>query len=105
MKDLLIEASLAAGQEILNVYNSPNFEIEIKSDNSPLTKADKAANDIIMSYLNKTNIPVLSEEGKQIPDSCLCATNRIRRKQSIAIGTYILEDVCSTQFSAHEKYS
>ena len=40
--------------------------IEIKGDNSPLTKADKASHNVIMSYLTKTNIPVLSEEGRDI---------------------------------------
>tara|TARA_B100001287_G_C22474973_1_gene431499 strand:+ start:228 stop:395 length:168 start_codon:yes stop_codon:yes gene_type:complete len=34
-------------QEILKIYNSDDFNIEIKSDNSPLTKADKVTNDII----------------------------------------------------------
>ena len=67
MKNLLeiaITASLEAGKKVLEVYNSSNYEIEIKSDNSPLTLADKLSHKTIMSYLNITNIPVLSEEGK-----------------------------------------
>ena len=34
-----IDAALAAGKEILNVYNDPSsdFQIERKADNSPLT--------------------------------------------------------------------
>ena len=43
-----------------------NFNIEIKEDNSPLTKADSASNEVIMTYLKNTAIPVLSEEGKEI---------------------------------------
>ena len=43
-----------------------DFNIEIKGDNSPLTKADTASHKVIMRYLNKTEIPVLSEEGRAI---------------------------------------
>jgi 3'(2'), 5'-bisphosphate nucleotidase len=61
-----IEAALHAGKAILEIYNSGDFDIEIKGDNSPLTKADKASHKLIMSYLESTGIPVLSEEGKAI---------------------------------------
>ena len=70
MSDLLkyaIKASLLAGKEILSVYNSNDFEIQIKSDNSPLTLADQNAHKKIVEILNETNIPLLSEEGKHIP--------------------------------------
>ena len=61
-----IDAALQAGKIILEIYHSGDFDIEIKGDNSPLTKADKASHNVIMSYLTKTNIPVLSEEGRDI---------------------------------------
>ena len=61
-----IEAALKAGKAILEIYHSGDFDIEIKGDNSPITKADTASHNAIMSYLIKTNIPVLSEEGKAI---------------------------------------
>jgi len=70
MKDILntaINAALEAGKSILKIYHSGEFDIEIKGDNSPLTKADIASHNVIMSYLTKTKIPVLSEEGKAIP--------------------------------------
>ncbi|MEQ9402626.1 MAG: 3'(2'),5'-bisphosphate nucleotidase CysQ [Cyclobacteriaceae bacterium] len=60
------DASLAAGKEILKIYDSGDFSIEAKSDNSPLTLADKAAHNRIVSFLDKTNIPILSEEGRNI---------------------------------------
>ena len=63
---LAIKAAIEAGKEILNIYQSGNFEIEIKCDTSPLTKADKAAHKIISSFLEKSQIPILSEEGKSI---------------------------------------
>ena len=62
-----ITATLEAGKAILEIYHSGAFDIEIKGDNSPLTKADTASHNVIMSFLTKTNIPVLSEEGKAIP--------------------------------------
>jgi len=63
---LAIQASLEAGKAILEVYSSNEFNIEIKGDDSPLTKADKNANDVINSYLIKTPIPIISEENKQL---------------------------------------
>ena len=69
MKQLLhtaITAALEAGKAILEIYHSGEFDIEIKGDNSPLTRADTASHNVIMSYLTKTDIPVLSEEGRDI---------------------------------------
>ena len=68
-KELLsaaISASLNAGKEILEVYNSHDFEIQIKSDNSPLTIADQRAHQAIVSVLDNLGIPVLSEEGEHL---------------------------------------
>lgn len=59
-----IQASLEAGKIIMQVYNSA-IEVEYKDDKSPLTEADKKANDIINSYLIPTEIPIISEENKQ----------------------------------------
>ena len=61
-----ITAALDAGKAILEIYHSGEFDVEIKGDNSPLTKADTASHNVIMTYLIKTDIPVLSEEGKAI---------------------------------------
>lgn len=59
-------AAIEAGKEILDVYtNNENFEVEIKDDNSPLTMADKRANDRIEEILG-SELPILSEEGKEI---------------------------------------
>ena len=68
-KNLLITAINAAvdgGDAILNVYNNEETQVEYKEDNSPLTQADKQANEAIMALLGPTGIPVLSEEGKSI---------------------------------------
>jgi 3'(2'), 5'-bisphosphate nucleotidase len=58
------KAAINAGAEILKVYNN-DFKVTYKKDASPLTIADQRANEIIENLLSKTNIPVLSEEGKQ----------------------------------------
>jgi 3'(2'), 5'-bisphosphate nucleotidase len=61
-----IEASIVAGKVIMEIYEK-DFQIDFKNDNSPLTEADTAANTVIMDYLKKTNIPIISEENMQIP--------------------------------------
>ena len=62
-----IEAAGHAGDEILKVYESGDFQAEAKGDQSPLTLADKNAHRAIVSILEKTGLPILSEEGKSIP--------------------------------------
>jgi len=61
---IAIQASLEAGKVIMQVYDTA-FDVEIKEDKSPLTEADKKANDIINSFLIKTEFPIISEENKQ----------------------------------------
>lgn len=63
---LAVQASLQAGIAIMEIYKEDDFEIQNKDDNSPLTKADLAANNVITKFLLETNIPILSEEGKSI---------------------------------------
>jgi 3'(2'), 5'-bisphosphate nucleotidase len=60
------KASVLAGKAIMEVYNSEDFGVEYKKDNSPLTLADKKANAVIVKML-RDNFPqyaVLSEEEK-----------------------------------------
>ncbi len=61
----VISIALRAGDAILDVYKQ-DFAVELKSDNSPLTTADKKANDIIVKGLMAldTGIPIISEENK-----------------------------------------
>ena len=65
--ETVINASVEAGKAIMDIYDNGDFGVEMKSDNSPLTLADKAAHAVIMDYLQETQIPVLSEEGKHAP--------------------------------------
>jgi len=61
------QAALHGGIEILEVYNNEETQVEVKGDDSPLTQADTRAHKAIMSLLEPTGIPVLSEEGKHLP--------------------------------------
>ena len=63
-----INASIKGGHAIMEVYTS-DFIVEHKEDKSPLTLADKNCNTIIEADLEKTNIPILSEEGAKTPFS------------------------------------
>lgn len=66
---IAIRAALDAGKSIMDIYTDPDadFEVESKADNSPLTIADKRANQVITSALSCTPFPILSEEGREIP--------------------------------------
>ena len=63
---LAIKAARLGGEEIIKIYNG-EFEVSFKEDNSPLTVADENANAVIESLLEVTNIPILSEEGRDVP--------------------------------------
>ena len=62
--DDLINCVDTASKEIMQIYNSDNFETSDKADGSPLTLADKASNQIITEGLKKItpDIAVISEE-------------------------------------------
>ncbi len=62
-----IHSAVAAGKAILEVYESADIEVEHKADDSPLTLADRRSHDIIMAAIGDMGIPVLSEEGRDIP--------------------------------------
>lgn len=70
MSELLDEVTLiarAAGEAIMEVYRG-HIDVEHKEDNSPLTVADLAANQVIQSNLRKLSpdVPIISEESASI---------------------------------------
>lgn len=75
--NIAVDAAIVAGKEILSVYESGDFTIETKEDNSPLTRADKLAHAAIATKLEQTGIPVLSEEGRAIPHAERAAWTRL----------------------------
>lgn len=60
---IMIEAGKKAQKKILEIYHHP-FAVEIKSDNSPVTEADKQADKMISKILkeNFPNYALLTEE-------------------------------------------
>lgn len=63
---LAIQSSFIAGKAIMKVYGEDRLIVRLKKDFSPLTIADQAAHDVLMKLLEKTQIPVISEEGIQL---------------------------------------
>lgn len=60
-------AAVRAGAAIMRIYNSSDdYDIALKSDNTPITIADRMAHLTIKESLGKTRIPILSEEGREM---------------------------------------
>ncbi|MFP4130314.1 MAG: 3'(2'),5'-bisphosphate nucleotidase CysQ, partial [Halorhodospira sp.] len=57
-----------AGERIMAVYRSAELGVEAKDDDTPLTRADRAAHDAIKAGLQELDpaIPQLSEEGEAV---------------------------------------
>jgi len=60
----LLHLTRQAGEACLEIYSQDDFGIQLKKDNSPVTKADLKVNQILTEGLNKLtpDIPVISEE-------------------------------------------
>jgi len=59
----VIRVAKMAATEILKIYVENNFSILSKDDNSPVTKADLIANEIIIKELGKiSDYPIITEE-------------------------------------------
>ena len=56
--------ALTSGEVIMDVYNSSTFEVLLKTDDSPVTIADKKADEVISQGLKEyfPEIPVVTEE-------------------------------------------
>ncbi|MFI3173456.1 MAG: 3'(2'),5'-bisphosphate nucleotidase CysQ, partial [Eubacteriales bacterium] len=66
--EVCCDLAIRAGEEIMEVYNDQELftQVEKKEDDSPLTMADKRANDVIITGLRQCypNFAILSEEEK-----------------------------------------
>jgi len=62
--DNIFKILAKAGDAIISVYNDRNLQTELKADNTPVTKADKASSKIINRGLNELfpGIPIMDEE-------------------------------------------
>jgi len=68
--DDIVSIALDASEVVMEIYKK-DFDIEYKDDASPLTQADIKSNAIICEALTNRypNIPIMSEENKEIPYS------------------------------------
>ena len=66
ISNIINQIAIDAGREIIKIYNKP-FTAKMKTDRSPVTKADLVANDLICKKLYELSpeIPIISEEGKK----------------------------------------
>ena len=61
----VIPIAKTAGDLIMGYFQSGDLRVSKKSDHTPVTTADIAAHEFIVSALKKlTDLPILSEEGK-----------------------------------------
>ena len=67
----VVEIARLASDEILKIYHSQVLNTQLKSDASPVTAADLAANEVINKGLNNLLVrwPIVSEENAEIPYS------------------------------------
>lgn len=67
--NIAVESARKAGVEVMKYYQNQNFTSELKADDSPVTSADIAANDILMDQLKTLtpDIPIISEEVGTVP--------------------------------------
>ena len=61
-----VEAAVRAGGTIMEIYRR-GFAVSTKADNSPITEADLASNEIIKGVLRRTGHLILSEEDADGP--------------------------------------
>lgn len=56
--------SIEAGRKIMDIYNSDDFDVKLKSDDSPVTVADEAADEIISAGLRAAfpDVMLVTEE-------------------------------------------
>ncbi|VAV87628.1 3'(2'),5'-bisphosphate nucleotidase [hydrothermal vent metagenome] len=64
LETVMRRLALAAGGKIMQIYQADNFDVKTKSDNSPVTEADEAADAIISAGLRDAfpDILLITEE-------------------------------------------
>jgi len=60
------DTAAKAGKAIMEIYQSADFPQVIQPGEFPSTRADKRSHEVIIESLDKTNLPILSEEGPTI---------------------------------------
>jgi len=67
--NIALDGAKKAGVEVMKYYRDKSFTADLKEDESPVTSADIAANDILMDQLQTLtpDIPIISEEVGTVP--------------------------------------
>ena len=67
---ILEDAAIAAGQQIMAIYANDEIPVDWKADDSPLTQADVRAHQVIIDHLGKNlpGIQIISEEDETNTD-------------------------------------
>ena len=65
---IFLNAAFKAGRKILKIYNKSDFKVKLKSDDSPLTRADIESHKLIKKTLIEAlpGLPLMSEEETNI---------------------------------------
>lgn len=66
MREKIEKISIQAGEILLKYFKKPDLKIIDKTDGSPVTEADHASNDFLITHLEALGAPVVSEE-RQLP--------------------------------------
>lgn len=66
LENILLETVRDINIQMMHIYENGDFSVTLKSDESPVTRADLLSHDLIISALSDTGIPILSEEGYAI---------------------------------------
>jgi len=76
--DAVIGLALTAGEKILTVYGT-HFQVDYKDDRSPVTEADRLADETIVAGLKRLtpDLPALSEEADAPPFSVRAAWEKL----------------------------
>lgn len=80
LTQIMRNLSLKAGDAIMEIYNSPDFDVQSKSDNSPVTAADLAADAIISDGLRA-----------EFPDVMLVTEEQAATHSTVG-GTFLIVD-------------
>jgi len=64
LRDQLTSLAEEAGDAIMRVYRSQDFDVVTKSDDSPLTRADTVSQRVLAVLDGDLGLPLLSEEGR-----------------------------------------
>lgn len=73
--------ALQAGEKIMQIYGDPEFEVRSKSDDSPVTEADEAADALIFAGLRQ-----------EFPDLAIVTEEQASTHEGVAADSFIIVD-------------